>query len=98
MLARSPIVTRTRLQDEEWIRSTQHALLGRTAVRSQAEAERASQYKSDFLANMSHELRTPLNSALILAKLLAQNKDMRLSQEQVRNAETIHSAGTSLLS
>ncbi len=47
---------------------------------SRDEAERASQYKSQFLANMSHELRTPLNSALILAKLLAQNKDGHLSR------------------
>ena len=41
---------------------------------SKREAERANRYKSEFLANMSHELRTPLNSALILAKLLADNK------------------------
>ncbi|MFN2150939.1 MAG: GAF domain-containing protein, partial [Anaerolineales bacterium] len=35
----------------------------------------ASKYKSEFLANMSHELRTPLNSLLILARMLADNKD-----------------------
>ena len=43
-----------------------------------ADLERANQYKSEFLANMSHELRTPLNSSLILAKLLADNKDGNL--------------------
>ena len=59
--------------------------------------ERASQYKSEFLANMSHELRTPLNSSLILAKLLADNRDGNLNEEQVKFANTIYSAGNDLL-
>jgi CheY-like chemotaxis protein/CHASE3 domain sensor protein len=61
------------------------------------ELERASQFKSDFLSNMSHELRTPLNSSLILAKLLAENRDGNLSAEQIKFAETIYTAGNDLL-
>ncbi|MEY4548047.1 MAG: Sensory/regulatory protein RpfC [Pseudomonadota bacterium] len=65
--------------------------------RAQGELQRANTYKSEFLANMSHELRTPLNSALILARLLTENRDGNLTAEQVKFAQTIYSAGNDLL-
>ena len=63
-----------------------------------SELEQASRYKSEFLANMSHELRTPLNSLLIMARLLAENRDGNLSAAQVKHAETIETSGNDLLS
>ncbi|MCO8161922.1 response regulator [Pseudomonas sp. 21LCFQ010] len=74
--------------------------LSNAQIELQARADqlqRSSRYKSEFLANMSHELRTPLNSSLILAKLLAENPTRNLSDEQVKFAESIYSAGNDLL-
>jgi CheY-like chemotaxis protein/CHASE3 domain sensor protein len=70
-----------------------HAIL----TAKSAELQSANEYKSEFLANMSHELRTPLNSTLILAKLLADNKEGNLTDTQVKYAQTISSAGRDLL-
>jgi two-component system chemotaxis sensor kinase CheA len=46
---------------------------------------------------MSHELRTPLNSMLILAKLLADNKDNNLTAKQAEYASIVYSSGCDLL-
>ena len=92
--------TNTQLEEQARILEGQRDELGKTKVeieRKAAELEQASRYKSDFLANMSHELRTPLNSSLILAKLLSDNPEGNLSEEQVKFARTILSSGNDLL-
>ncbi|WP_312194184.1 response regulator [Sphingobacterium multivorum] len=62
-----------------------------------AELEQSTRYKSEFLANMSHELRTPLNSILLLSRLMAENSDGNLNEEQMESAAVIQSSGKSLL-
>ena len=92
--------TNSQLEEQSQLLEAQkdELTLSQTAILEKAdELERANQYKSEFLANMSHELRTPLNSSLILAKLLADNKTGNLTDEQVKFAETISSAGSDLL-
>ncbi len=92
--------TNTQLEEQTTLLESQRDDLARakTIVQTKAqELEQASRYKSDFLANMSHELRTPLNSSLILAKLLADNPNGNLSDEQVKYALTIQSSGNDLL-
>jgi signal transduction histidine kinase/CheY-like chemotaxis protein/CHASE3 domain sensor protein len=70
----------------------------RQALQDKAkELDAVSRYKSEFLANMSHELRTPLNSILILAKLLADNKQQNLTEKQAEYAGIIHKSGNELL-
>ena len=59
--------------------------------------EKASQYKSEFLANMSHELRTPLNSIILLSKLLTQNQNGHLEEDDISKTEVIYKAGNDLL-
>lgn len=61
------------------------------------ELELSTRYKSEFLANMSHELRTPLNSILLLSRLLSENSDHNLNNEQIEYARVIQGSGQGLL-
>jgi PAS domain S-box-containing protein len=59
------------------------------------QAVEASRLKSEFLAMMSHEIRTPMNAVIGLTGLLLRGQ---LKSTERRYAESIRTAGTSLLS
>lgn len=78
--------------------TNQELLAARTDIERKAkDLETSSKYKSDFLANMSHELRTPLNSILILSKLLFEDRESTLKDNQKENAKIIYDSGNDLL-
>ncbi|MDB6073858.1 MAG: histidine kinase [Verrucomicrobiaceae bacterium] len=92
--------TNVQLEEQTQILEAQKDDLAQAKLGLETQArivEQASRYKSDFLANMSHELRTPLNSSLILAQLLAENRNGNLTEEQIKYARTIQSSGNDLL-
>ena len=67
-------------------------------IQKKSEAlELTTRYKSEFLANMSHELRTPLNSILLLSRLLSENNNKSMNNEEIEFAQVIQSSGNSLL-
>ncbi|WP_433829956.1 response regulator [Flavobacterium anhuiense] len=69
-----------------------------TEIQKKSEAlELTTRYKSEFLANMSHELRTPLNSILLLSRLLSENNNQTMNNEEIEFAKVIQSSGNSLL-
>lgn len=102
-----------RVQQEELLQSNQeleersrlleekNELIASRNLEVQKKAEElalSTRYKSEFLANMSHELRTPLNSILLLSRLMVENGDDNLNEDQIESARVIQSSGSSLLS
>ncbi|MDF2550949.1 MAG: response regulator [Chryseobacterium sp.] len=92
--------TNTELEERSKLLEEKNHLIAERNIEIQRKAEElalSTQYKSEFLANMSHELRTPLNSILLLSRLMAENPDENLNEDQIESAKVIQSSGSSLL-
>ena len=78
--------------------NNQELLQSQTRIDEKArQLEQSNNYKSEFLANMSHELRTPLNAIILLSKMMADNRDGKLPEPEVKKAEVINRSGKDLL-
>ena len=60
------------------------------------ELKRASEVKSQFLSAVSHELRTPLTSITALSRMLAEQSDGPLNEEQQRQVSYVRQAADTL--
>jgi signal transduction histidine kinase/DNA-binding response OmpR family regulator/HAMP domain-containing protein len=93
--ANQELEERSRLLEERNMMITERNIEIQTKADQLTQSTR---YKSEFLANMSHELRTPLNSILLLSRLMSENQEKNLSQDQIEYARVIQSSGHGLLS
>jgi signal transduction histidine kinase/CheY-like chemotaxis protein/CHASE3 domain sensor protein len=93
--------TNAELEERSRLLEEKNELITERNLEIQQKAEElalSTRYKSEFLANMSHELRTPLNSILLLSRLLAENNEKNLTEDQSEYARVIQSSGHGLLS
>jgi signal transduction histidine kinase/DNA-binding response OmpR family regulator/CHASE3 domain sensor protein len=91
----------TELEERSRLLEERNHVISERNLEIQSKADELAQstkYKSEFLANMSHELRTPLNSILLLSRLMSENKQQNLNEEQMEYARVIQSSGHGLLS
>ena len=94
------VQTNFELEERSKLLEEKNQLISERNIEIQQKAEElelSTKYKSEFLANMSHELRTPLNSILLLSRLLGENTDKNLNEDQIESAMVIQSSGNSLL-
>lgn len=82
----------------EELESTNRGVLALYAELEQRaeELKRASEVKSQFLSAVSHELRTPLNSIGALTRILADQTDGPLNEEQQRQVSYIRQSAETL--
>jgi len=66
-------------------------------IESRAQAQMASQHKSQFLANMSHELRTPLNAIIGITEMLHDDAVDLKRDDELESLERVLRAGRHLL-
>ncbi|MEI6898656.1 MAG: response regulator, partial [Bacteroidota bacterium] len=92
-------------QQQQLIQQTEELRIGNDQLKQSKEEldlkakdlEMSNKYKSDFLATMSHELRTPLNSIILLSKMMQKNERGNMSEDDIKRAKVVHSAGEELL-
>jgi signal transduction histidine kinase/CheY-like chemotaxis protein/CHASE3 domain sensor protein len=88
------------LEEKARLLEERNQLIVERNMEIQSKAEQlalSTKYKSEFLANMSHELRTPLNSILLLSRLMAENTEENLTEQQIEYAKVIQGSGNGLL-